>query len=90
MTKTLVFTPPPADAPGYPRRVHKVLKLQEALGKGPSADVWQELVDFLAQFITEPADPKEAREALWDATEEQFFAMLNELGSIGGGEENPT
>jgi hypothetical protein len=84
----IVFTPPAANAPGYLRREIKRQEYLRAIKTGNSPETIMKLVDFLLPYVTEPEDRDQAREALLDASEEQFSQLLNVVG--GGGEENPT
>lgn len=81
----MVFSPPAKDSPGYLRRARTALELQEAM-KSPTIEALDRLVDFLAQYVTEPADREQAREALFDASEEQLMGLLE---TVGGAEANP-
>ena len=83
----IVFTPPTKDQPGYLRRTRKALELQRKLKGSPEPETVDELVDFLAPFITEPSDPEQAKSALWDASEAQFLDLLARMQ--GGNEPAP-
>lgn len=80
----LKFDPPGPDAPGFLRRQKKVLEFQRSI-EHLEPETIDSLVAFLVDFVTEPEDRDEAREALWDASQNQFMAMLEALSS-----ENPT
>jgi len=82
------FDVPGPDAPGFLRRQRKVLEFQQSLSGTPTPDMLDALVDFLADFITDPPKREDAVNALWDATQEQFELLLKTLG--GQDEENPT
>lgn len=77
------FSPPGPDTPGYLRRQRKALELFERLEGSPSPQLIDEMVEFLVEFVDVPEDPEEAREALWDASEEQFKQLL---GVVTGGD----
>lgn len=88
----LVFQIPNPDSPGYLRRVQRGLAFQEKYKEEMNAPLtasnFEKVVDFLVQYVIEPASEAEAREALWNASEEQvkeFYAALK-----SGGEPNPT
>lgn len=83
----LVFSPPDPDTPGYPRRLRTALELRERMANGASPAVIDTVIEFLLPFVTEPADRDAARDALWDASEKQFMALL---GAVTGNSENPT
>lgn len=78
------FQTPTAETPGFLRRMKKALSFSEQLQSGKlNAPLVDELVDFLSEFITEPADKTEAKEMLLDASQSQFIDML---GAIMGAE----
>ena len=87
----LVFAPPDADAPGYLKRQRQALELFDGYKNDPSVDTVDRLVDFLLPFVTEPKTKARAREALWDASQNQIKQLIGVV--VGGdeeGEENPT
>ena len=75
----IVFTPPGPDAPGYLRRTRAALKFSAEIKSDPKPETIDALVEMLLPFVTEPADRDEAKEALWDATQAQFLALLASL-----------
>jgi len=84
---------PGMDEPGFLRRTKRALQLREQLvnfrsGPTPSA-VIDSVVDFLVDYVTEPADKNEAKEMLLDASQNQFMEMLNAIAGTGG-DTNPT
>ena len=80
----LRFEAPTADTPGFLRRTRSAMAFSEKINAGSlSPDLVDEMVDFLAQFITEPEDKEQAKEALLDASQAQFTDMLNAV--MGGG-----
>jgi hypothetical protein len=90
-TVRLVFAPPGPDTPGYLRRAHRALKFSARLtGGNPSPETVEEMVEFLTEFVVEPSDPDEKREALWMATENEFKTLLASVaGSAGGDSPSP-
>lgn len=90
--------PSPQD-PGYLRRQRELLKYSAIfsdLETKPTPEALDKLVDFVLNFVTEPAEKEEAREALWDASEEDFLSILEALGGENaevpkekGGKSNP-
>ena len=82
------FTTPTADSPGFLKRTRTAAILMEELKGGKfSAKSVDDLVDFLVVFVTEPAEPKEAREALLDVSQNDFTNMLTAI--MGGGATVP-
>jgi len=88
----LVFEIPNAQTPGYLRRAKKGLEFKARLATKATADpeAMDDMVDFLVDYVTEPEDRAEAKETLWDATEEDFNNMLDAITGGGDQEENPT
>ena len=84
----LVFAPPSKDDPGFLRRMREAVKFSQLLKESPTVETMDGMVEFLSQYVTEPADPEVAKEALWDATENQFLEMLKAIG--GEGDVDPT
>jgi len=83
------FELPGKETPGYLRRMKNALEYAKMLQDNPSPATIDALVEFLLPYVIEPEDRKEARNALWDATQEQFDSLL---GAIVGksDSENPT
>lgn len=80
---TLAFTVPGPDTPGYLRRMRQALRFSQTFTSGaPEPEDLDHMVEFLADFVTVPADRTEAIEALWMATEDEFRELLNAV--IGG------
>jgi len=86
----LVFTPPDENTPGYLRRQKQALKFMQSLQGDPTPDTIDGMVEFLVQFVTEPKDDEQARDALWDASQAQFDALLKSVLGQGEDDENPT
>lgn len=73
----LVFNIPGDKTPGYLRRVLAVNRFNEMMKAGDlTSAAYEDLITFLLGFISEPADRDEAREALLDATLEQYRDLL--------------
>lgn len=84
----LQITMPGMDEPGFLRRarqasVFRARLLQES--KDPSPALFDEMVEFLLPYITEPTDKDAARDALWDASATQFSELMAAFN--GKGEE---
>ena len=86
----LVFTPPDENTPGFLRRQREALKFMGSLKGDPSVETIDDMVVFLVQFVTEPVDKDEAKEALWDASEAQFNDLLGAVLGKGDSDEDPT
>ena len=84
----LVFEVPDAKTPGFLRRQMAANRFSELLREGEvNQEYFENLITFLLGFIIEPEDRDEAREALLDATQEQYMELLN---AVNGKAENPT
>lgn len=65
------------------------LEYAKMLQDNPSPATIDALVEFLLPYVIEPDDRTQARDALWDATQEQFDELLGAI--VGkGASENPT
>jgi hypothetical protein len=83
----LSFTVPDEKTPGYLRRVLAANRFNELMKAGElNSAAYEDLITFLLGFVTEPTDRDEAREALLDATLEQYLELLNQVN----GKANPT
>jgi len=85
----LVFELPNAQTPGYLRRAKKGLEFKERMAAGVDPTSIDDMVNFLLDFVSEPEDREEAKEALFDANEEQFSNLLD-LVTGENKVENPT
>lgn len=84
------FKAPSKDSPGYLRRMRKAVQFGNALSSGSaSPELLDDLVQFLADYVTEPKDRKQAIDMLWDATEQQFMQLIDVVKG-GTGEIDPT
>jgi len=86
-TVTLRFVVPDNSAPGFLRRQRQALEFREKMTGETSPETLDELVVYLAQFVTEPEDDAAKADALWMASQDEFMALLN---ALTGGDENPT
>jgi len=83
----LKFDVPDSKTPGYLKRAKDALEFQEKMKDGLTPNSIDEMVEWLAQFVSEPEDEQEKRDALWMASEDQYKELLS---AITGGDENPT
>ncbi|HUV92739.1 MAG TPA: hypothetical protein VMV80_06605 [Anaerolineales bacterium] len=81
------FDPPGKEEPGFLRRAKRALGFQQRFKEDASPELIDDLVSFLADYVTEPKDRTEAMDALLDASENQFMELLGSLS--GEGEEVP-
>lgn len=85
----IVFNLPNKETPGYLRRAKRYLELQESMAN-PTASSFDDLVEFLADFVEEPADREQAKDALMDASEAQLMQLFDAVGGGDASAENPT
>ena len=83
----IVFEAPGKEEPGFLRRAKRALGFQQRFKEDASPELIDDLVAFLADYVTEPKDNDEAKDALLDASENQFMELLGSLS--GEGEEVP-
>jgi len=79
----LVFSPPAGNEQGYLRRMRTAAKHLQELDSGLSPDRIDALVTFLGQWVDKPEDPEEAKEAMLDASRDDFYRMLQSLMNPG-------
>ena len=85
----IVFSPPSRSDPGFLRRSKIILEFRQMQTVKPSPEMVDKMVEFLLQYVKEPKDRNEAREALYDASEERIYELIS-LVSGKPEEENPT
>jgi hypothetical protein len=85
---TLRFKVPGPDSPGYLKRVRQALAFRKSLTGEPTPEMIDELAVFLSGYVTEPESEEERIEALMDASQEDFLALLGALTGENGA--NPT
>jgi hypothetical protein len=79
MMTTLRFKVPGPDSPGYLKRMRRALTFQRSLTDDLTPEKLDELVKFLAGYVTEPEGEQERIEALYDASQEEFEQLLGAL-----------
>ena len=83
----IVFNVPDEKTPGFLRRQMAANRFSELLRAGEvNQEYFENLITFLMGFISEPEDRDEAREALLDASQEQYMELLEAVN----GRSNPT
>ena len=84
----IVIEVPGQDKPGYLRRLMAVSRFNELREQGDiTPEYYENLITFLLGYISKPEDKAEAREALLDASADQYIDLLN---AVTGKVENPT
>jgi hypothetical protein len=72
---------PDSKAPGFLRRSRKALEFQQAITDNRlTAQKLDEFVSFVLEFVVMPVDKEEARNALWDASEDELLKVVVALG----------
>lgn len=89
MGKRLVFRVPGREEPGFLLRAKQALEFREKLGRDLTVEGLTAMVEFLAQFVAEPEEPKAKLEALWMASQAEFEELLTVVAG-GDHRENPT
>lgn len=86
MTK-IQIRQPDKSTPGFLKRAKRAVEFQSRL-QDDRVDpvIFDEMIEFVLPFVVEPADRKKAREALWDASQEQFEKVMSDL--TGGGKRS--
>lgn len=85
---SIKFQPPTPETAGFLRRMKSAMYFSEKLKSGElSVELIDGLVDFLVGFVVEPIDKEEAKNLLFDASQEQFTNMLSSV--MGGTEAVP-
>ncbi len=82
-TDTLVLTVPDRKTPGFPRRLKQIMQLQRVFRSLTSEEAdpaaMDTVIEGLLPYVSEPLDRDEAREALWQCSQEQFEEVLRAL-----------
>ena len=80
----IVVAIPDAKTPGYLRRLIEADRFGKMIKSG---DIdYEQLVSWILTFVSEPEDRDEAREALLDATLEQYKDVIDAITKLS----NPT
>lgn len=80
----LKFEFPEKNSKGYLRRQHKIQEL--TAGGETDSQIFAKMVNLLLEFAVEPEDRDEARELIWDMSEEEYDAAM---AAIQEGSEVP-
>ena len=73
----LKFEFPDKDSKGYLRRQHKIQEI--AAGGEDDGRIFFRMVDLLLEFAVEPEDRNEARELIWDMSEEEYDEAMSAI-----------
>jgi hypothetical protein len=83
------YAKPKSDAPGYLLRLQKAENFRKFLrGEDASGDFLELLYEYALPYIEEPVDRDEAKQALINASEDEYREFMAFIAS--GGAENPT
>ena len=73
----VVIELPDRTAPGYLRRMRQALEFQEVFSNGSVKPTHVDsFIEFLLDYVKEPNDKDEARDALWEASQQQYEDIL--------------
>jgi hypothetical protein len=61
---------------GYLRRQRKALAFAEIQADKPSPEMVNAMVDFIVDFVVEPADKELARDAILDLSQKEFEEIM--------------
>ena len=86
--QTIKFKAPGKDEPGFLLRARQTLEFKRDLDMGMGPEVIDKMVEFLLPYITEPVDRDKAREKLLQASQNQFFDLIDQF--MASGVANPT
>lgn len=81
---------PTRETPGYWKRVKRGAALRDEITKGMTLALCEKITEYALPYITEPVNRDEAREALEDASQDDFEKILKALISgkdDGGGKD---
>lgn len=90
MAEKLIFKPPASNEPGFLRRTQAALEFKEQLNKDATSESIIKLVEFLLPYVKEPVNRTEARELLYEASEDQFVQLIDVVTGNKASKENPT
>ena len=83
------YAKPKGDAPGYLLRLQKAENFRKFLrGEDTSGDFLELLYEYALPYVAEPVDREEAKQALMNASEDEYKEFMAFVAS--GGAENPT
>ena len=79
-TITLRLQLPSSSTPGFLRRQRDITRIQTRM-QANDLSAFDDLVDILLPFVTEPTDRAAATNALLDASQDELMAALTALGN---------
>lgn len=81
----IVFELPDEHTPGYLRRLKSILEYQEAIKDVDLSEIERLnlMINFLVNYVKEPADKEQAYEALLDANKEQIDDVFKIIAGKG-------
>ena len=81
---------PSPDSPGFLYRTKRALLLQRALAdKDINAEAIDQLVEYLLPYVVKPEKDGDKREALMQASQNQFMEMFNAVAGVQGDASSP-
>lgn len=90
-TRKLIISPPPRDAPGFMRRQRKMLELHQLVtSQSREPALVDAMVEMILPYVSVPSDRDEAREALLDASEDEFYQIMRAIEGGGADPNSPS
>jgi len=88
--KDLVIDVPKSNEKGFLRRQNQLVKFMHSFESAQRNNIYEpdmieQMVEFLLTFVSEPKDRDEARELLWDLSEDEYMYVMASIR--GSGEE---
>ena len=83
----IVIKPFDPDQKGYLRKQRRALELFDEFQDSASVQNLDELIEYISEYIEEPATKEEQVDALLDASRNEIGAIIR---GVFGGDENPT
>ena len=80
---TFEYKIPDEKAPGFLRRERMRRKYLELTKAGGAGQI-DAMLDWLVLYVTKPADPDKAREALEDISQEVFDKLVSDISGVTG------
>lgn len=91
----LVITPPPSNEKGFLKRQNKIVRFMHAFESTERQGVTDpelitNMAEFMLDYITTPADRKEASDLLWELSEDEFKYVMAVIQGVGDDTVPPT
>jgi hypothetical protein len=93
--KDLVIDVPKSNEKGFLRRQNQLIKFMHAFESADRTgtfqpDMIENMVEFLLSFVSVPEDREEARELLWELSEDEYMYVMAAIRGVGDDVVPPT